>query len=211
MVSVCAVESVVEIGARELAIVRPRDSDVLIDEDGFEREEFLPYWAELWPSGPALARTVSERPLLGRHVLELGCGLALPSIVAALGGARVLASDWSPDAVALAWRNARRNDARIETAVVDWRAPGRLLGRAPWELVLASDVLYEPRNAETLLELLPRLVDGEGEILLADPGRPAESPFLARAAETFAIASVRDPLTERVRIHSLRPRRRRGG
>ena len=56
----------------------------------------MPYWAELWPSGIALARHVVGLALAGRRVLELGCGLALPSFAAALAGADVLATDWAP-------------------------------------------------------------------------------------------------------------------
>jgi predicted nicotinamide N-methyase len=131
-------------------------------------------------------------------VLELGCGLALPSIAAAIGGARALATDWSPDAVALAAWNARRNGAVIETALCDWSAPGRLLAGAPWDLVLAADVLYEQRNAETLLALLPRLVDG-GEVLLADPGRPHTAAFLERARGTWTVHEGGDG------VHRLAP------
>ena len=76
----------VALAGRELAVLRPRDSEALLDEEAFEREEFLPYWAELWPSGLALARHLASLPLRGRAVLELGCGLALPSLAAALGG-----------------------------------------------------------------------------------------------------------------------------
>ena len=59
----------------------------------------MPYWAELWPSGLALADYVATLDLAGRRVLELGCGLALPSFAAALGGADVLATDWAPEAL----------------------------------------------------------------------------------------------------------------
>ena len=71
--------------------------------------------------------------------------------------------------------NAERNDAALETLVCSWTAPEPLLARAPWDLVLASDVLYEARNGDVLLELLPRLGD---DVWLADPAarrRPASS------------------------------------
>src|SRR5215210_5553479 len=94
-----------------LALLAPRDSDALLSEEAFAQEEFLPYWAELWPSALALARVVARRPLTGRRVVELGCGLGLPAIAAALAGGRVLATDWSPDSVAMTLRNAERNAA----------------------------------------------------------------------------------------------------
>lgn len=198
------VEEVVAVGERTVVLVHPRDSAELLDEEAFEREEFLPYWAELWPSAVVLARRVAARDLAGVRVLELGCGLGLPSITAALGGARVLASDWSPDAVAFAAENAARNGVTLETAVCSWAEPGPLLAGAPWDLVLAADVLYERRNVAQLLALLPRLVDGDGEVWIADPGRRPSEPFLAGAADRWRREDATDPDLERVTLHRLR-------
>ncbi len=178
------VTDTIEVGGRQLAITHPPDAVELIDEEAFGRDEFLPYWAELWPSSVALARTVAALPLSGLTVVELGCGLALPSIVAALGGAHVRATDWSPEALAYAERNARANGAELETARVDWADASALVADAPFDLVLAADVLYEPRNSAQLLELLPRL--GEA-VQLADPGRPALQRFLAAAAAGWLV------------------------
>jgi predicted nicotinamide N-methyase len=177
------VEEVVPLAGGELAVLRPRDSEALLDEHAFEQEEFLPYWAELWPSGVALARAVAARALKGARVVELGCGLGLPSIAAARAGGRVLATDWSPAAIDLLRANAARNRAALETAVVRWTDPAALLARAPFDLVLAADVLYERRNVPVLAELLPRL---GGEVLLADPGRPPLEAFLARTGAVWA-------------------------
>ncbi len=151
--------------SRRLSILRPRSAEALLDEEAFEHEEFLPYWAELWASGEALARTIAERDVSGMRVVELGCGLALPSLAAALGRAHVLATDWAPDAAELARENARRNELELETAIVRWSEPKALLERAPWDLVLAADVLYERRNVDELLALLPQL---GSNVLLAE-------------------------------------------
>jgi predicted nicotinamide N-methyase len=174
-------------GGRELCVLRPRDTEALLDEHAFEADEFLPYWAELWPSGVALAKAIAARSLRGARVVELGCGLGLPSLAAALGGGRVLATDWSGVALDLLADNAERNGARLRTAVVDWRAPGELLEQAPFDLVLAADVLYEDRNLEPLAELLPVL---GGEVLLADPGRRELDGFLERVGTVWRRAPV---------------------
>ena len=168
------VEDAVQIDGLALTILRPRQAEALLSEEAFEHEEFLPYWAELWPSGLALARAVRRRDVEGLRVLELGCGLGLPSIVAALGGARVLATDWSPEALEVAAANATRNRAEVETALVSWAGPEPLVRAAPWDLVLGADLLYEQRNVDQLLEVLPRL---GAEILLAEPGRPPAARF----------------------------------
>src|SRR5215211_8053306 len=132
-------EHVVALAGHRLALLAPRDTEALLTEEAFAEEEFLPYWAELWPSALALARAVARRPLTGRRTIELGCGLGLPAIAAAAAGARVLATDWSPDAIAIAARNAERNGVALATALFRWDAAPEPLG-PPWPLVLASDV-----------------------------------------------------------------------
>src|SRR3954447_18385067 len=181
------VEEIVPLKGRDLRLLRPRDAEALLDEHAFEHEEYLPYWAELWPSGLALARSIAGRSLRGARTLELGCGLGLPSIAAALAGGRVLATDWSAEAVAMTATNAERNGVALDTLVCSWTAPEPLLGRAPFDLVLASDVLYEARNLEPLLDLLPALAD---EVLVTDPGRPALGEFLDRAAESWQVEAT---------------------
>jgi len=179
------VEEVVAVAGHDLELLRPRDSEALLSEAAFEHEEFLPYWAELWPSALALAQAIGSRALHGARTLELGCGLGLPSLAAARAGGRVLATDWAPDAVALLARNAERNDIALDTLVCSWSEPAALLEQAPWDVVLASDVLYEARNGEALAPLLPRLLAPHGEIWLADPGRPAAAAFFTAIADAF--------------------------
>ncbi|HEX2085788.1 MAG TPA: 50S ribosomal protein L11 methyltransferase [Solirubrobacteraceae bacterium] len=199
------VEEIVPLRDRELAVLRPRDSEALIDEEAFARDERMPYWAELWPSGIALARMVAARSLRGRRVVELGCGgLALPSIAAALAGARVLATDWEEEALALARRNAERNGAEIETATCAWERPEGLVDRGPWDLVLAADVLYERRHVAPLAALLPRLVAERGEVWLADPNRPPMGEFLDTVGRALTVRSSGERDPPGVGIHVLR-------
>ena len=159
-----------------MTVARPPSADELIDEAAFDEDEFLPYWAELWPSGVALATVVAALDLRGQRVVELGAGLGLPSLAAALRGADVLATDWADDAVDLLRANAARNGIALRAERVRWDDPGPLLREAPWDVVLGADLLYEGRNAEQLLELLPKL---GGDVLLAEPGRPFAASFLA--------------------------------
>jgi len=196
------VDPIVEVVAlgdgRDVLVARPRDSAALLDEVAFDaRDEYLPYWAELWPSAIALARAVARRALSGRRVLELGCGLGLPGLAAAVGGARVTLADWAPEAVAAARDNAARNGVEVEALVLDWRAPEALVARAPWDLVLLADVLYEERNVAPLLELLPQL---GAEVLVADPGRATAEPFLTAVGERRTVRSRVDGC---VTVHAL--------
>jgi predicted nicotinamide N-methyase len=173
-------EELIAIGRTELVLLRPDDPEGLIDERRFEEDEFLPYWAELWPSGVALAAHVAALELEGARVLEVGAGLALPSFAAAQAGADVLVSDWAPEAVELAAVNAAANGLDVTTALLAWDdESARALG--PFELVLAADVLYEERNAAPLLRLLEAVVARDGEALIADPGRRHAPAFFGSA------------------------------
>jgi predicted nicotinamide N-methyase len=204
---VSTVEERIALPVGEVALARPRNSEALLSEEAFEQEEFLPYWAELWASGVALAHDMARRALRGARVLELGCGLGLPSIAAALAGGRVLATDWSMDAVRATAANAALNETPLETLRVAWAAPEAIVERAPWHYVIAADVLYEPRNVEQLLALLPQLVGRSGRVLIADPGRRPAEDFLERArAGRWHVRSTGSPRSERVRIHRLRLR-----
>ena len=169
-----------QVGGVTLALVRPAEPEALLDEDAFADDEFLPYWAELWPAGLALADALPG-DLEGVRVVELGCGLGVPSLVAAARGARVTAVDWAADALALLKENAARNDLALEAVHADWRMFG-----GSFDLALAADVLYEARNVEPLAGLLSRIAP---EALVGLAGRPYERDFLERVRQ---FAQVRE-------------------
>jgi predicted nicotinamide N-methyase len=170
----------IRIGDVELTLVRPAEPESLLDEDAFADDEFMPYWAELWPAGLALARELPER-LDGVRVVELGCGLGVPSLVAAARGAHVTAVDWATDAIALLRENAAWNNVSVDAVHADWR---RFEGS--FDLALAADVLYEARNVEPLAGLLSRIASRS---LVGLAGRPYERAFLERVRE---LARVRE-------------------
>jgi predicted nicotinamide N-methyase len=198
----------IELPSGPLHVLQPSESAELPDVGGVEWAPVAPYWSVLWRSGVALARELDGVALRGLRVVELGCGLAVPSIAAGRGGAAVLATDACAEAVALVARNAQANDVRVETAMVDWAEPGELIRRAPFDLVLAADVLYERASVAPLLSLLPRLAP---EAWLADPGRQAAEAFVEQAGRRWHIETrVRGV----VRLHRLQlgePPGRSGG
>jgi predicted nicotinamide N-methyase len=164
----------------------------------------VPFWARPWPSGNALAEALAaDPPAAGARVLELGCGLAAPSIVAARAGAKVLATDGATDAVAYAAHSLALNQAVGEVAHAAWSDHGdELAERGPFDLVLAADVCYTTENADALVRLLPRLVAPGGEARLADPGRTNARRFLSAARASFALdARPRGAVT----LYRLRP------
>ncbi len=162
------VEEEVVIAGRRLRLLRPAAPDAL---HGSSEGGHPPYWASIWPSSLALAAELLGRDLQDTTVLELGCGLGLGAIAATLAGGRALATDLDRSALAFARENGRRVlGRRLETMLVDFGAlDGRLLERAPYDLVIAADVLYLPEAAGNLAAALAVLVRPGGEALVVHP------------------------------------------
>jgi predicted nicotinamide N-methyase len=167
------------VGGVPLTLLRPSSPESLIDEDAFAEDEFLPYWAELWPAAIALAEALPD--VRGLRVVELGCGLGLTSLVAAAKGANVTATDWAPDAVELLRENAEQNGLPLRVEVRDWREPWA----ERFDLALAADVLYERRNVEPLLARLRELAP---VALVGLAGRPYEAEFLRQVGASDEVA-----------------------
>jgi predicted nicotinamide N-methyase len=192
-----------------LTIVRPRDWDELRHQEGGAGRG-VPYWALLWASGLALAEELAAGPALdGMRVLELGCGLGAPSVVAAARGASVLATDSAPEAVVFSAHNLALNDLEGDVALLDWRDREALAAGGPWDLVIAADVLYLRHNVEALARLLPVLVGDSGEALIADPRRAGGRDFLAASRGRFTLETHAPEGHEKVALHRLRPKRSR--
>jgi predicted nicotinamide N-methyase len=195
---------------QDVSLVLPRDWEQLRHEEGGAGRP-VPYWARPWPSGLALAGALADEggraDIDGARVLELGCGLGAPSVVAARAGAEVLATDGSADAVAFAAHALALNEVAADVAVVDWAAHGEaLVARGPFDLVLAADVLYLQANVAIALRLWPRLLAPGGVLRVADPHRAGTRDFLAAARGTFSIETHRRE-DEGVALHTLRARR----
>ena len=168
------------------SILKPANSDDLIREEDFVKDERLPYWADVWPSSIVLAGKLLELNGRGKTALELGCGVGLSTLAATSAGFDVLSTDYYEDALDVTRANVFRNLATIaRTRLVDWRHFPEDLGT--FDLVFASDVLYEKEYAELLPVLLRRLLVPGGIALIADPGRVA-APVFVEACATHGLA-----------------------
>ena len=143
-----------------------------------EIEHLAPYFGVVWPSALALCGFLQQKKwmhwLKGKSLLELGCGLALPSIVAARMGARVLATDHHPDVPRFLQRNIAQNEP------CDLRfCDGRTLDTQTeqFDMVIASDVLYEAPLVNVFAEAITAKSRPETIALVADPGRPYIQDF----------------------------------
>ena len=159
---------------RTYIIARPCHSDQLIDHpavrSAFEADEYLPYWADLWPAAQMLGKAIlRETWPAGTEALEIGCGLGLPGVVALSVGLRVTFSDYDPTALRFAADNARLNGCTdFKTLQLDWRNPPEDL-QVP--VLLASDLVYEQRNVNPLVALIAKVLSPGGVCLLTDEDR----------------------------------------
>jgi predicted nicotinamide N-methyase len=129
-----------------------------------------PFWATVWPAAAVLARCVHDGTIavVGRRVLEIGCGGAVVAIAAALGGADVEANDVDAVALHIARRNAGASGVALRTTSIDYVA-------APLpelDLVLVADLFYERDTSERLLAQLVPARERGAEVIVADGGRP---------------------------------------
>jgi predicted nicotinamide N-methyase len=173
---------------REFLIEHPAASDKLLDHPAvraaFAADEYMPYWADLWPAARMLAKAIVREPWPvppsgdKLHALEIGCGLGLPGISALAVGLRVTFSDYDATALRFAADNARLNgfDA-FETLQLDWRYPP---SDKKFPVVLASDLVYEMRNVEPLVELVDHVLAPGGLCMITDQDR-VPSHFLREA------------------------------
>jgi predicted nicotinamide N-methyase len=205
-------------GGRVLRIVRPADPDrLLIDPDviSFNRDDdYMPYWAYLWPGAYLLAEAVagSSWPA-GLEGLEIGCGLGLAGLAALVAGVeRVTFSDYDTASFDFVARNLELNQidpARARFQMIDWRD----LPDARYPLVLGADVMYERRLVPLVADVAARLLTTDGEAWIAGPYRAAMSDLPsvldARGLLADEIAmTARDHRGEPVRGTLHRVRRR---
>jgi SAM-dependent methyltransferase len=182
---------------------RPRSADDLISEADFEKDERLPYWADIWPSSTALSTIVASLDGKGKRALELGCGLGLVTIGALRAGYDVVATDYYADALLFARRNSQRNVKREpETRLVDWRAFPDDLGR--FDLVL--------EYATLVAEAIVKTLKPGGLALVADPGRIALLAFVTACEQLGCTVGIRarvkwedGPAKQTITIHEIHP------
>lgn len=180
-------ERKLEIAKHELSLIAVRDTNDLLDRidvDEFNTDERLPYWAEIWPSSIALSECLCLKDIYGKSVLELGCGVGVVGIVAALEGAKVLMTDYEEDALKFTRMNIEKNftqemlDSIVEVMYLDWRTPTL---SEKFDLIVGSDLIYEERNHEPILNLIKQYLIEDGEAILTDPNRSTLEKFLLSA------------------------------
>lgn len=201
----------VTVGSGSFELLHPANADDLISEADYVKDERLPYWADIWPSSRALAARIGELRGGGRQLLELGCGMGLVASSAARAGFDVTATDYYEDALLFTQVNVFANTGVLpETRYVDWRAfPADL----EWfDLVIASDVLYEKEYAPLLATAFAQTLSRRGLGIVADPGRIGVEAFLSACEErsldvkrAARVPFVEGTIRQTIDIYEIRP------
>lgn len=179
-----------------------------------EDDDQIPYWAELWPAARGLAQYIWERiDFQGATVLELGAGLGLPGLVAALKGGLVTFSDYKKESLEMIARNVRRNGIQqADYLLADWRD---FQCDKKFDWIIGSDVLYNPTLNPYVALILERNLAEKGQLLFAHPSRPVTKKFLdeikgslgLQEEITIQVVTVQEPgvpeFSQGIDIHHL--------
>ncbi len=173
-------------GSRPIRLVRPTDPDRMLDDPGVRewnrRDDYMPYWAYLWPAAYLLAEAVIREPWPEEtearpiEALEIGCGLGLAGLAGLARGLRVQFSDYDPAALDYVARSAAENGfdrSRFTTRLLDWRN----LPDERFAVILGADVIYEARLVPLVADVLEKMLAPGGLGLIGSPYRVAAQGF----------------------------------
>jgi len=163
--------SAITVGGLTVHVVRPLEPDRMLDDPTVATlnrdEDYMPYWAYLWPG--AFLRA-------GETALEIGCGLGLAGLVGMARGLYVRFTDYDSAPLAYVRKSVEANgwnSRGFSTGLLDWRD----LPDSLYPVVLGADVLYESRLVPLVADVLARTLAPGGEAYIADPYRVAAEDF----------------------------------
>ncbi len=161
----------------ELAIP---DDDALKDAWNKQQTYNFPYWGKSWPAAEALAIFISANRQLFTHqrVLEIGAGLGLPSLIAARFAKSITSTDYLPMPLEYISISAQKNSiSQLNTLVLNWHDLPEYL---PYDMILLSDVNYDPAELDHLYQLIIKLTRKNIKIVLSTPQRLIAVNFIQR-------------------------------
>lgn len=157
-----------------------------------------PLFGHLWPAGIILADLMDRQSIDGLRILEIGCGLALASLVISRRGADITASDYHPLAREFLENNVALNGfPAIPFALGDWAKNQTALGT--FDLIIGSDILYEPDHPELLANFIDCHANADVKIIIIDPDRGRHSK-LSNAMCALGYQGSRDKIQSQLAL-----------
>ncbi len=183
----------------EAAVDKLIDFLQLTGRDDIQPED-CPYFGQIWSASRTLATAIVNMDLSGKRSLEVGCGLALPSLVAAKKGAKCTAVDIHPDVHEFIQETLIRNKlgASLEFQQTNWR---EYTAPEPFDLILGSDILYENQHPDDIIHFLQRNLKGSGQAIIVDPCRWHHQEFAKKLeSKGFHVEGVYTTVNEKERV-----------
>jgi predicted nicotinamide N-methyase len=164
----------------------------IVERDSLDFHD-LPYWAKVWEASFVLAYFLGRQPVvLGRRLLEIGAGLGIVGIYAALCGHQVTITDNNPDALLFARANALLNGCPgVEVRSLDWAAPD---SGERYDMIFGSEVVYERETYPILVQFLDRTLAPGGHVFLAKNSDLSTPKFFVELAKRFSFKQKEVPL-----------------
>lgn len=180
------------------------------DQDNSLNEEFCPYFGVLWEAGIGLSQHLRQLDLKDKKVLEIGCGLALPSFLVTKSGGNIVATDFHADVPKFLELNQKNNQTFFPYKVMNWRneIERTRTDLGLFDLVIGSDILYESQHPTQVAKALIAFLKPSGKILLSDPGRAYVQKFITSMnecgyKENFTTQEVEAALTPKNKCRDI--------
>lgn len=192
-----------KIGDVEIRIRTPKDLEQFTDSDdqvlaGKISKDALPLFGIVWDSSEVLSHLMLEHDIEGKRILEVGCGMALTSHLLNSLGADITAMDIHPATADLIVSNVELNNTRpIPFEIASWSDEASDLGE--FDLIVGSDVLYEPKHSKTLATFIDSHAMASSEVIIVDPERGQLKDFRDQmSANGFTCESFRPEYSGRL-------------
>ncbi|MDE1465509.1 class I SAM-dependent methyltransferase [Spartinivicinus poritis] len=177
----------IEFGKTDIHICTLRDKQQFYDPNGTAEKLGIcsaswPIFGVIWPSSLVLAHFIFDYEVGSKRILEVGCGMALTSLLLNKQGADITATDYHPETERFLQRNIQINEDRaIAFERIDWADKNDNLGL--FDLIIGSDLLYEDQHIELLASFLERHSKPTCNVILVDPGRGRKNKLSSRMIE----------------------------
>ena len=165
----------VEFGKTDIHLCTLRSRQEYADPDGIAEKLGIssaswPIFGVIWPSSLVLAHYMADYDTAGKRILEIGCGMALTSLLLSKRQADVTATDYHPEVEFFLQRNIALNGGEpIPYERTGWADGDDTLGQ--FDLIIGSDLLYEDEHIDLLVDFIDAHARPQCEVILVDPGR----------------------------------------
>ncbi|KEQ19029.1 class I SAM-dependent methyltransferase [Endozoicomonas numazuensis] len=183
----------VEFGKTDIHLCTLRNKQEFHDPAGIAEKLGIcsaswPIFGVVWPSSLVLAHYISDYQTTSKRILEVGCGMALSSLLLNKKNADITATDYHPEVSKFLERNTSlNNDKAIDFEQTDWANKDDSLGL--FDLIIGSDLLYEDSHIDLLANFIESHSNPSCEVIIVDPGRGRKNKLSTRM-ESFGFKST---------------------